>query len=204
MNWKKCKDMPRGMTCAQTVLISGKVYVGGGSTESFDDDYLIHEYSPADDRWSTLPPAPVFWFGMGKLNGQLVMVGGKTRQGIIRNIHVFEKLSQKWEESIPPMPTARRSPVVFSQPSCLTVVGGTDQCDNDLSDVEIFMPHTSQWHKASSAPSSLSLMTTTVIYNKCFLQLNKSLPALCVSASGNNNNWLLCHSPGDHRMELPS
>ena len=42
MKWKKCKDMPRGMTCAQTVLISGKVYVSelGGVTilDSDSDD----------------------------------------------------------------------------------------------------------------------------------------------------------------------
>ena len=67
------------------------------------------------------------------------------------------------------MPTARDSPAVFSQPSCLTVVGGGDQHCTKLSDVEIFMPHTSQWYKASPAPSPLNNMTTTVIDNKCFI-----------------------------------
>ena len=43
------------------------------------NDYLIQQYSPTDDMWSTLSPAPVRWFGMGELNGQLVIVGGKTR-----------------------------------------------------------------------------------------------------------------------------
>ena len=174
------------MTCARTVLIRGKVYVGGGYSPIVDDDYLIQQYSPTDNRWSTLPPAPVRRFGIGELNGQLVIVGGKTRHDVVTGkVHMFEKSSQKWEESIPPMPTARHNPAaVFSQPSCLTVVGGRDQHGTSLSDVEIFIPQTSQWHNTSPAPSPLSHMTTTVIHNKCFLtQYDNSTKVyqLCVS-----------------------
>ena len=176
--------MPRGVTCAQTVLIRGKVYVGevgvtildsddsdGDSDDDSDSDaYLIQQYSPTDDSWSTLPPAPVRSFAMGELNGQLVIVGGVTRQDVvIGKVQTFDTSSQKWDESIPPMPTARYSPAVFSQPSCLTVVGGEDQHEKKLSNIEIFIPQTSQWHNTSPAPSPLSLVTTTVIHNKCFL-----------------------------------
>ena len=74
-------------------------------------------------------------------------------------------------------------PAVFSQPSCLKVVGGRDQHDTRLSKGEIFIPHMSQWHKASPAPSPLSLMSTTVIQNKFFLAEYDStkLYQLCVS-----------------------
>ena len=185
MNWKKCKDMPSGMSCAQMVLIRGKVYVGGGYTASDDDAYLIQQYSPANDRWSTLPPAPVRWFGMGELNGQLVIVGGVTRRHVVTGkARMLDSSSQKWEESIPPMPTARCNLTVFSQPSCLTVVGGKDRGNKKLSNVEIFIPQTSQWHNASPAPSPLSLVTTTVIHNKCFLaeyDYSTKVYQLCVS-----------------------
>ena len=176
--------MPKGKIYAQAVLIRGKVYIGGGDSDYDDDDYFIHEYSPTENRWATLPPAPVHMFGMGELNGQLVTVGGKTRRGAItRKVYMFYSSSQKWEESIPPMPTARHSLAVFSQQSCLTVVGGADQSNKPLSDVEIFIPQTSQWHKASPAPSPLSRMTTTVIHNKCYLAEYDSteLYQLCVS-----------------------
>ena len=45
------------------------------------------------------------------------------------------------------------------------------------------MPHTSQWHKASPAPSPLYRMTTTVINNKCFIAEYGSTKVyqLCVS-----------------------
>ena len=150
-----------------------------------DDDYLIQQYSPTDDRWYTLPPAPVYYFGMGELNGQLVIVGGMTRQDdVTGKVHTLNSSTQKWVESIAPMPTARHSPAVFSQPSCLTVVGGEDQHGTKSSDVEIFMPHTSQWHNTTSpAPSPLYSMTTTVINNKCFIAKYDSSKVyqLCVS-----------------------
>ena len=165
-------------------MIRGIVYVGGGGTWS-DDSYLIQKYSPTDDRWYTLPPAPVYYSGMGELNGQLVIAGGKTRQDdVTGKVHTLNSSTQKWGESIAPMPTARYRPAVLSQPSCLTVVGGGDQHDTHLSDVEIFMPHTSQWHKMTSpAPSPLYKMTTTVINNKCFIAEYSSTKVyqLCVS-----------------------
>ena len=71
-----------------------------------DLDYLIQQYSPTDDKWSSLPPArtPVRLFGLGELNGQLVVVGGMTNQcQVTEKVHTF---NGKWK-SIPPMPTAR-------------------------------------------------------------------------------------------------
>ena len=150
-----------------------------------NDGYLIQQYSPTDDTWHTLPPAPVYYFGMGELNGQLVIVGGRTRQyDVTGKVHILNSSTQKWVESIAPMPTARSRPAVFSQPSCLIVVGGGDQRGTHLSDVEIFMPHTSQWHKMTSpAPSPLRDMTTTVIDNKFFIAEYSSTKVyqLCMS-----------------------
>ena len=166
-------------------MIRGIVYAGGGFKRSADDGYLIQQYSPTDDRWYTLPPAPVYYFGMGDLNGQLVIVGGWTRYSdVTGKVHTLNSSTQKWVESIAPMPTARDSPAVLSQTSCLTVVGGIDQHGTNLSDVEIFMPHTSQWHKTTSpAPSPVYNMTTTVIHNKCFIAEYSSTKVyqLCVS-----------------------
>ena len=165
-------------------MIRGIVYVGGGDTPHDGDRYLIQQYSPTDDRWYTLPPAPVKYFGMGELNEQLVIVGGRTRQrDVTGKVHTLNSSTQKWVESIAPMPTARSRPAVLSLPSCLTVVGGGDQRGTHLSDVEIFMPHTSQWHSASPAPSPLYNMITTVINNKCFIASYGStiVYQLCVS-----------------------
>ena len=172
------------MAGAQAVVIRGTVYVGGGGAAEGTDEYVIQSYNPTNDKWSTLPPAPVHWFGIGELNGQLVIVGGKTRQGVVQgNVHTLDNSAHKWKQSLLPMPTARHSPAVFSQPSCLTVVGGKDQHDKNLCTVEIFLPQMFQWHKALHVPTPLYDMTTTVIDNRCFLTEYNSTEVyhLCVS-----------------------
>ena len=154
----------------QAVAIGEVVYVGGGETFSplGDGRYIIYKYNTPEDEWSFLPPAPVRFFGMGELNGKLVIVGGKTKEDGEVTTKVYMLLPEKNFHSmyLPPMTTARQSPAVFSQPSCLTVVGGNQQC----TEVEVFITQTAQWHTVSPAPSSLSsCMTTTVIDNKFFL-----------------------------------
>ena len=175
--------MPVGVACAHVVVIGGIVYVGGGDSEN---GFVIQGFSPTEDKWSVLPhaPDPVICFGMGEFNGQLVMVGGQTREVVATGkVYAFDDSSKKWEEFIPPMPTARRSPAVFSQPSCLAVVGGRDKHNNILSDVEILLTQTSQWHKASPAPFPLSLVTATVMHNRCYLAeyYSNKLHQLCIS-----------------------
>ena len=154
----------------QAVAIGEVVYVGGGVTltpNPDDDRYIIYKYNSAGDEWSTLPPVPVRLFGLGELNGKLVIVGGKTKEDeVTGKVHVLIPENKFHSKFLPPMTTARQSPAVFSQPSCLTVVGGNQKC----TEVEIFIPQTAQWHTVSPAPSSLSsCMTTTVIHDKFYL-----------------------------------
>ena len=110
-----------------------------------------------------------------------MIVGGKARQHVVTGrVHTLNSSTLKWVESIAPMPTARSRPAVFS---CLTVVGGRDQHNTNLSNVEIFMPHASQWQNTSPAPSPLYNMTTSVINNKCFIAEYNSTKVyqLCMS-----------------------
>jgi hypothetical protein len=60
----------------QKLVINGKVYYGGTTD---DDDYNVYCYDPSQDRWTTLPPIPVRWFGLGQVNGKLVAVGGEKK-----------------------------------------------------------------------------------------------------------------------------
>ena len=76
--------------------------------------------------WTSLPLLPVKWFGLGQVNGQLVAVGGKKENDLTtsNDVYVYDGPSQMWEQTIPPMLTARDSPGVLSLPSMLIVAGG--------------------------------------------------------------------------------
>ena len=104
------------------MVINGKVYCGGGSTDSPDGDYIVYCYDPSQDKWTTLPQLPVRYFGLGQVNGKLVAVGGENNTWNETNdVYTYDKRSRKWKQTIPPMPKARQSPGVLSLQSALVV-----------------------------------------------------------------------------------
>ena len=70
-----------------STVFNGKVYYGGGRSymylENSKDEYSVYWYDPSQNKWTTLPPLPVKWFGLGQVSGKLVAVGGKEEQNKI-------------------------------------------------------------------------------------------------------------------------
>ena len=149
--------MPEGMRLPTTTVINGRVYVGGRISDDDDDDqYLVRTYDPVKDEWSTLPPAPVVFFGFGRLNGKLVIVGGwyGDAEETTSDVHVFEEDTQQWAKSIPPMPTGLFGSVVASHSSSLVVCGATDE--SSPASVFVYNSQSSQWHSRSPPPRAFS------------------------------------------------
>ena len=130
-----------------TTVINGKVYYGGGLTTGNDNDSIVFCYYPSQDKWTTLPPLPVRWFGLGQLDGKLVVVGGRNKvdDRLSDKVYTYDEQSKRWEpEAIPPMPTAKDFPIMSSLHSAL-VVASRGTYTNTACTVEIFKPGTSQW-----------------------------------------------------------
>ena len=144
--------MPVMMRLAMTTLINGRVYVGGGIADDDDDVYLVWAYNPVKDEWSTLPPAPVRRFGVGRLDGKLVIVGGmyKDEEETTGDVHVFEEDTQQWVKSIPPIPTGLFLSVVATHSSSLVVCGTTD--GSSPASMFVYNSQSSQWHSRSPPP----------------------------------------------------
>jgi len=58
------------MCTAQAVVMGGKVYVRGGTSEE------VFQYNTSRDEWSHLPPHPVYRFALAQFTGHLITVGG--------------------------------------------------------------------------------------------------------------------------------
>ena len=112
-----------------------------------DHVYIVYCYDPSQDKWTTLPPLPVNWFGLGQDNGKLVAVGGQKSDNRTANevLYMYDERSKKWKQTIPPMPTARYDPGVLSLQSVLIVAGGNTP--SHTAAVEIFKSDTSQWYR---------------------------------------------------------
>ena len=155
------------MNSGKTTVINGKVYCGGDADVD-DNRYLVYCYDPSQDKWTTLPPLPVKYFGLGQVNGKLVAVGGQMK-GVwdkTNDVHTYEERSRKWKQTIPPMPTARYTLGVMSLQSALVVAGGATSTFSDA--VEIFKPDTSQWYRTDPLPTACNHIPLVAIGNTCY------------------------------------
>ena len=159
------------MSNGKTTVINGKVYCGGGVTGGDDDDYIVYCCDPSQDRWTTLPPLPVRWFYLGQVNGKLVAIGGRKKNTgrETNDVYTYDERSQKWKQTIPPMPTARQSPGVLSLQSANIVAGGyTRSPPYYRAAVEILKPDTSQWYRTDPLPTACQSISPVAIGNTCY------------------------------------
>ena len=78
--WKPCANLPTKMDSGQSTVINRMVYYGGGLAPA-GKDCCVYSYHPYLDQWNTLPPLSVKRFGLGQIDGKLVVVGGAEKQG---------------------------------------------------------------------------------------------------------------------------
>ena len=109
--WTERAALPTKLCTEKAAIIDGKVYCAGVADVK-DNCYIVYCYDPSQDKWTTLPPLPVKYFGVGCINEKLVAVGGVKRRdgreaGVVFSLQ-DSKQAQKWKQTIPLMPTARQ------------------------------------------------------------------------------------------------
>ena len=172
LEWKRVENMPYSMTYyPEAVVIEGKVYVGGGSISGSSAE-IVTVYDVEKDEWSLLPPYQYYWFGMTTINSQLVLVGGVAESEERTNLlGVWNKESQKWMHSFPPMKNARSGPAVVTYNNRWIVVAGGYYGWGALESVEILDAAAGKWFCGSSMPLSHKQykLSTAVIGNMWYL-----------------------------------
>ena len=131
-------------------------------------EYIVYCYDPSQDKWTTLLPLPIKYFGLGRVNGKLVAVGGQKESNHTPTnlVYTYDDKSQKWRQTIPSMPTAREFPGVLSLQSALLVAGGsTSSC---TAVVEVFKTDTSQWYRTDSLPIACEDISIVRMGNSCY------------------------------------
>ena len=145
--------------------------MGGGSVE-----YEIFQYRWRRGAWSTLPQCPVRRFGLTHFMGRLTTVGGLDRTRSATDcVYEFVSESQRWQKSLPPMPTARFGVTVIAHPSnspkppAIVVCGGWGDGAVILNTVEVFCHSTSQWHMAEPLPTPMCRLTSAKVGDITYL-----------------------------------
>ena len=190
------------MSAVKSTVVEGKVYCRGVTETGGDTEYIVYRYASSQDKWTTLPPLPVKWFGLGHIDGKLVAIGGWKRNGDQTNVvYTYDEQSRKWRQTVPPMPTRRVYPSVLSLKSHLFVIGGYSPSYSGV--VEIFKSDISQWFTADPLPKACCDMSSVAIDDVIYalggykhpLHLNQSV---CASISD------LLHSAVPEDDSIPS
>ena len=136
-------------------------------TETFQE----YSYSLHNKKWQTLIQVNYLYFGIGNLNGTLVVIGGLNlifqphAVGDVRTVnHSGERF---FVDTKTPMPSPRYIPAVVSHPSCLIVAGGiTDIITRTHTDVvELYDTKTNSWSQVDRLPIPCRRLTGGVHSN---------------------------------------
>ena len=132
--------MPIGMSFhIQSVVVQGRVYVGGGNIVWGENYKVIMEYNPTSAKWVKLPPYRLSHFGMTAINNQLVLVGGRNAdQRDSKMLGVWEPgWWGRWTHPYTEMSTTRSncSAVVYRE--WVIVAGGWSTASMITSSVEV-------------------------------------------------------------------
>ena len=91
ITWRQCAQLPTGLSREKTTVVNSKVYCGGGyACNAHDDDnYIVYCYDPSHDKWTTLPPLPIKFFGLGQINSKLAALGGGGGVRLYKALFLF-------------------------------------------------------------------------------------------------------------------
>ena len=165
LSWKPCSNLPTKLSEGNATFLDNRVYCGGGTADNEDNEYIVYCYDTSQDKWTTLPPLSVRYFGLGQVLGKLVTVGGKKRidDRATDGVYSFDEQVQRWKQTVPPMPSARFAASVLSLKSSILVAGGRNTPSSFADAVEILNTGTLQWYKTDPLPvacCNISLVNT--------------------------------------------
>ena len=164
LTWRRGTPAPEWMSDAAVVH---------GNTAYFSQYNSVYSYTLSQDKWTQLKQCEYDDFSMAVVNNQLTTIGGDDDDDTATNtlLSLIRSSSEmKWEELLPPMPTARIWSAAVTTPTHLIVAGGETGLGGDaLSVVETLDTNTLQWSSVSSSPKALRNPNMTLCNGQLYL-----------------------------------
>ena len=154
---------------AQAVELRGRVYVGGGVTDSpwVSGDRYVHVYDTATNTWTDVL-SPVKFAALVVYEAQLVLAGGQE-MATGRPTNELWALSEEtrlWSQPLPPFSVPRFAASAVSHDRHLVVVGGWDG-DTVFDAVEVYARD--HWIRTAPLPIAQYRMKMTMLDGTWFL-----------------------------------
>src|SRR4051812_10832172 len=96
--WTRVADMPIAREGANSFVINGKVYIGGGVNAQFNFVNDFYEYDPGTNTWNQKANMPQVIGGSAcfTLNGKGYMVCGGDNNGLIGKTFQYDPVLNQW------------------------------------------------------------------------------------------------------------
>ena len=170
--------------------------MGHDNTAYFSKNYHIYAYATQEDRWTRIKPCGQGNFAMAVVNDKLTTIGGQLGSNTTNTLLCLSRTQSvtKWEQLLPPMPSARFRPAAVTTPTHLIVAGGIQR--ETLATVEVLQLGSLQWSTATNLPRTIESPNLTVcgdtLYfcksNTMYVCSVEELLKSCKPASANNTD----------------
>ena len=155
-----------GVYNAQAVVLERKVYFGGGVQKKETVPPYMYTYDIDDNLWQLLP-SPTKRAALVVYHGKVVLAGGMLSDGTVTNKVWVLQDDNTWNESLPPMPTARYAASGLAHENVLVVAAGitAHRCMLDVVEIHDGI----QWNATSPLPVKCWNLWSTYLNGYCFL-----------------------------------
>jgi len=138
LKWDKCADLPRRMSDASVAVDANNVYVTAGSAPEDDTKNNVYCYDIKTDQWNTLPPPGHHMGVLCMVDDTLSIFGGQSSLNFktLRKVSTYNRDTNSWSQTYPGMIHERFKPGVVVHGDHLMVMGGEDEFDKYLDNIE--------------------------------------------------------------------
>ncbi len=140
--WASAASKPTPVSNAQAVRVGDRIFVFGGTTETFTPTSRVEIYDPVQDRWEqgTPMPHPVAGYALARWKGRIFLFGGWDGHAYLTSVYAYDPEEDRWAV-LPPMSAPRAFAVAATLGDVIYVIGGYDG-QADVPDVWAFDPNT--------------------------------------------------------------
>jgi DNA-binding CsgD family transcriptional regulator len=140
--WLPGPAKPTPVSNVAGVLLDGRLYVPGGTTQAGGVTNVLEVYEPAAGGWEARSPLPVplTGYALAALDGKMYLFGGWDGNAYRAETYVYDAASDRWSQASS-MPAARGFAAASALEDVIYVVGGYDG-QRELDSVEAYDPAT--------------------------------------------------------------
>ena len=139
---------PIPVSSANVVRLGDCLYLCGGYSKSAESDKLVQVYSLTHQKWSYLPPSPIYDSEVAIVDGFVTLIGGadSTTEKITNKLCSWIDDGNLWDYVFPPMTMERFRHAVLSYDGFLIACGGVYGDESSvLQSMEVMNLKTLQW-----------------------------------------------------------